>query len=157
MRRLRARKPTSLDLDHMRLLHREAIEQLELMKTAVEAAEQASDRLRDTLDDMAFNHWHAYMDIMHMLCAHDQAMNSTLNRFGLKMRDDANDDETYSRQSGLQRLLLLLLIAALLRRHRRMEYIFGLRGGPMNDYLQETSTMEREHIAELVSMIHNMI
>lgn len=50
----------------MRMLHREAIEQLELMRTAIEAAEQASDRLRDNLDEMSFNHWHAYMDIMQM-------------------------------------------------------------------------------------------
>lgn len=156
MLRLRTRKPVQLDLDHMRMLHHEAIEQLELMRTAVEAAENASDRLRDSLDDMAFNHWHAYMDVMHMLCIHDQAMGSAMNRFGLKMRDAADDDSN-PRQLGLQRLLLLLLLAALLRRHRRMEYIFGLRGGPMEDYLKETSTMEREHMAELVSMIHNMV
>lgn len=66
MRKLRTRKPVSFDIDHMRMLHHEAIEQLELMRTAIEAAEQASDRLRDNLDDMSFNHWHAYMDIMHM-------------------------------------------------------------------------------------------
>lgn len=156
MRILRARKPVSLDLDHMRMLHREAIEQLELMRTSVEAAEQASDRLRDNLDDMAFNHWHAYLDIMHMLCIHDQAMGSAMNRYGMKMRD-AEESDTTSRQAGLQRLLLLLLIAALLRRHRRMEHIFNLRSGPMGDYLQENSTMEREHMAELVSMIHNMV
>ena len=91
-----------------------------------------------------------------MLCIHDQAMGTAMNRFGLKMREAADDDSS-PRQLGLQRLLLLFVIVALLRRHRRMEYIFGLRGGPMGDYLQETSTMEREHMAELVSMIHSIV
>lgn len=67
MRKLRLRRPASLDLDHMRLLHHEAIEQLELMRTAIEAAEQASDGMRDNLDEIALNHWHAYMDIIHKI------------------------------------------------------------------------------------------
>lgn len=156
MKRLRFRKPVSLDFDHMRMLHREAIEQLELMRTALEAAEHASDRMRDNLDDMASNHWHAYMDVVHMLCMHDQAMGSTMNKFGLKMRE-SEDSELDTRQSGLPRILLLLLILALLRRHQRMEHVFGMRSGPMGDYLQESSTMEREHMAELVSMINSMV
>lgn len=86
---------------------------------------------------------------------HDQSMSSAMNRHGLQMRE-AEGDDAYSRQPDLQRLLLLLLIVALLRRHHRMEYIFGLRSGPMGDYLQESSTMEREHMAELVSMINSM-
>lgn len=91
-----------------------------------------------------------------MLCIHDEAMGTAMNRYGIKLRE-TDDSDPILRQAGLQRMLLLLLIVALLRRHRRMEYIFGLRGGPMSDYMQETSTMEREHMAELVSMIHNMI
>lgn len=154
MRKLRIRRQASLDLDHMRMLHHEAIEQLELMRTAIEAAEQANDGMRDSLDEIALNHWHAYMDIIHMVCMHDQGMSSSMKRYGLKMRD--NEPESEERQSGFQRMLILLLLLALLRRHRRMEYVFGLRGGPMNDYLQESCNMEREHIAELVSMIHNM-
>ena len=90
-----------------------------------------------------------------MVCMHDQQMSSSMKRCGLKMRD--TEPESEDRQSGsFQRMLLLLLLLALLRRHRRMEYVFGLRSGPMNDYLQESCNMEREHIAELVSMIHNM-
>ena len=56
----------SMDLEHMRMLHTEAIEQLNLMYTTLEAAEQASDTNRDSLDDISVNHWDAYMDIIHM-------------------------------------------------------------------------------------------
>jgi hypothetical protein len=56
----------SIDLDHMQTLHEEAIEQLELMKTAIEAGEEAKDNMRDSLDNIAVNHWHAYMDVVHM-------------------------------------------------------------------------------------------
>jgi hypothetical protein len=90
-----------------------------------------------------------------MVCMHDQGMSSSMKRYGLKIRD--NESESGERQSGFQRTLLLLLLLALLQRHRRLEHVFGLRGGPMNDYLQESCNMEREHIAELVSIVHNML
>jgi hypothetical protein len=67
LRKLRSRKPMSLDLDHMRMLHEEASDQLELMHTVLEAAEQATDIMRDNLDDMALDHWHAYLDVIHMI------------------------------------------------------------------------------------------
>lgn len=66
LKRIHARKPMSMDLEHIGMLHREAIEQLDLMYTTLEAAEQASDTMRDTLDDMSVNHWDAYMDVMQM-------------------------------------------------------------------------------------------
>jgi hypothetical protein len=56
----------SMDLEHMRMLHTEAIEQLDLMYTTLEAAEQASDTIRDSLDDISINHWDAYLDIIQM-------------------------------------------------------------------------------------------
>jgi hypothetical protein len=56
----------SMDLEHMCMLHTEAIEQLNLMYTTLEAAEQASDNSRDSLDDISVNHWDAYMDIIQM-------------------------------------------------------------------------------------------
>lgn len=54
----------SMDLEHIGMLHAEAIEQLDLMYTTLEAAEQASDTMRDSLDDMSVNHWDAYMDVI---------------------------------------------------------------------------------------------
>ncbi len=63
LKRVQTKKPMSLDLEHIRMLHAEAIEQLDLMYTTLEAAEQASDTMRDSLDDMSINHWDAYMDI----------------------------------------------------------------------------------------------
>lgn len=155
MRKLRIRKPMPIDFDHMRMLHQEAMEQLDLMRTAVEAAEQATDRMRDNLDDIAANHWHGYMDVMHLICMHDDAIAAIMNKHGIKLREA--DTEADERQFGLRRTLLLLLVMALLRRHRRMEYVFSLRGGPMTEYLQESCAVEREHIAELISMINSMV
>jgi len=54
----------SMDLEHIGMLHAEAIEQLDLMYTTLEAAEQSSDTMRDSLDDMSVNHWDAYMDVI---------------------------------------------------------------------------------------------
>jgi hypothetical protein len=65
--KFRDKKPVTLDLDHMKLLHMEAIDQLELMQSALEAAEASTGTMRDSLDQMALNHWNAYMDIMHMI------------------------------------------------------------------------------------------
>jgi hypothetical protein len=49
----------------MRRLHQEALEQLDLMRTATEAAEQAIGTMRDTLEIIAMDHWNAYMDVIH--------------------------------------------------------------------------------------------
>lgn len=153
MRKLRGKQPMSIDLDHMQTLHAEAIEQLELLKTALEAAEQAKDSMRDNLDTMAVNHWQAYTDVLHMICMHDEAMNTALKKFGVKMRDDNFDSR--KQQLGISRLLLLFLLTALIRRHRRVIHVYRLRGEPMNDYLKESLTMEREHMADLITMIHS--
>ncbi|MDF2570066.1 MAG: hypothetical protein K0R55_1670 [Sporomusa sp.] len=59
------RRLLTVDPAHMITLHQEAIEQLELMLTAVEATELASDGVRDTLNNMAETHWEAYMDVIH--------------------------------------------------------------------------------------------
>lgn len=154
MKRFRDRKPAVLDVEHMKLLHAEAIEQLELMQTAVEASGQATDSLRDDLDDMAANHWHAYMDVLHMICMHDTTMYSVLKKHGMDLRsiDMAESEE---RQISPSFLLTLLLLGALSRRHHRMQHIFGFRA-PMSDYLKESMTMEQEHIASLVTMIDTM-
>ncbi|MEG6584552.1 hypothetical protein [Dendrosporobacter sp. 1207_IL3150] len=155
MRKIRSRKPISIDLDHMKTLHEEAIEQLELMKTTLEAAEHAKDTMRDNLDNMSVDHWNAYMDVLHMICMHDDAMNAILKKFGMKMRDDSFENK--ERQFGIRRSLLLFLLMALIRRHRRVVYVYSLRGEPMNDYLKDSLTMEREHMADLISMIHNSL
>ncbi|WP_371381462.1 hypothetical protein [Sporomusa aerivorans] len=67
MKKLFSRRPLAVDPAHMITLHQEAIEQLELMRTAVEASEHASDRMRDTLNTITEAHWEAYMDIIHMI------------------------------------------------------------------------------------------
>ncbi|WP_050769621.1 hypothetical protein [Thermosinus carboxydivorans] len=67
MRKWRERKPLAMDVDHMQLLHQEAIEQLELLHTALDAMEQATGTMRDNLMEMVENHWHAYQDVLHMI------------------------------------------------------------------------------------------
>lgn len=67
MRKARDRRYVTLDIEHMRRLHQEAIEQLELMRTALETAEQANGTMRDSLNNIGLDHWNAYMDVMHKM------------------------------------------------------------------------------------------
>lgn len=155
MRKKFERRQMPIDFDHMRMLHEEAIEQLELMQTSLEAAENASGTMRDTLEGIVEDHWHAYMDVLHMICLHDETMSEALKKEGLSTRDLENSDMEHN--FSARRPLLLLLITALTRRHRRFWHIYGLRGNPMNDYVKESLSMERDHLAELAAMIEGMM
>ncbi|SDF81483.1 hypothetical protein [Sporolituus thermophilus] len=156
MRKWRERKPLAMDVDHMRLLHQEAIEQLELLHTALDAMEQATGTMRDNLMEMVENHWHAYLDVMHMITMHDDAMANAMNKYGMKMRD-ADDLEDADCQFDLSAVLLTFLLLALIRRHRRMYYLWGLRGSPMSDYWKESMAMERDHMANLIAMMQRAL
>lgn len=155
MRKKFERRLMPIDLDHMRMLHEEAIEQLELMQTSLDAAEKASGTMRDTLEDIFENHWHTYMDVLHMICLHDEAMSEALKKAGVNVRDF--DDPDIDHNFSARRPLLLLLITALARRHRRFWHIYGLRGTPMNDYVKDSLSMERDHVAEITAMIEGMM
>ena len=149
----RGRKPAAIDLNHLRTLHEEAIEQLELMKTALDAREEAAGTIRDTLDDMVSNHWHAYLENLHLITMHDEAMADVVKQQGLAIRDLTDTDE----RLGASPTLLTSLLIALIRRHRRIWHIYGWRSIPMGDYLKESLVMEREHVAELVAMVQSQI
>ena len=70
VRKMRDRRYVTLDTEHMRRLHQEAIEQLELMRTALETAEQASGTMRDyPRENRLRDHWNGYMDVIHMVSA----------------------------------------------------------------------------------------
>jgi len=155
MRKTRDRKPPTVDVDHLRMLHEEAIDQLELMRTALEAAEQATGTMRDNLEELVLNHWNVYLDVLHMISMHDEAMSTALKKYGMTVRE-VDETDTTDRQFG-SRLLLALLLFSLIRHHRRMCHLYGWRGSPMGDYLKESMTMEREHTAELISMVQTMI
>jgi hypothetical protein len=155
LKKTHTRKPMSMDLEHIGMLHAEAIEQLDLMYTTLEAAEQASDTMRDSLDDMSANHWDAYMDVIHLICMHDEAMSSAMKRYSTRM--GAAQGTPGERQFCLHRVCLLFLLLALLRHHRRLEHIFSLRNNPMSDYFQESLTMEREHISNLITLTQNLM
>lgn len=149
----RERKPLTVDIDHMKVLHQEAIEQLDLMRTALEAAVSASGTMRDALDAMAENHWHAYLDGVHMITMHDEALAGIMKKPSV----DNETSEYAERRFTAERNLLLLLMTALSRRHQRFSYLWGVRSTPMSAYYQESMTMEREHIAELIALIETMM
>lgn len=155
MLKKRDRRPMTVDAEHMRRLHQEAFEQLELLRTALEAAEQASGTARDTLDDIAVDHWNGYLDVLHMITLHDELMAAVLSKHGMSMRDSDSADAPpeYSESN----LLMLPLLSALSRRHRRFSEVYGGRGHPMSDYLKESMTAEREHMAELIALIQGIM
>lgn len=155
LKRTQTRKPMSMDLEHIRMLHNEAIEQLDLMYTTLEAAEHASDTTRDSLDDISINHWDAYLDVIHLISMHDEDMSASMKKYTMLIGE--SQDNVGERQIGLHRVFLIYLLLALLRRHHRMEHIFGLRGSPMSDYFQESLTMEREHIAHLITITQKLM
>ncbi|HWR41927.1 hypothetical protein [Sporomusa sp.] len=149
------RRLLAVDPAHMITLHQEAIEQLELMRTAVEASEQASDGIRDTLNNMAETHWEEYLDVIHMICMHDENLAAVMKKHGFKMND--NEPADAERQFYGSRLLLLSLLLGLIRRHRRFAYFYGLKTNPMGDYIKESIAMERENVAGMIGMVQNMI
>lgn len=155
MLKKRDRRPMTVDAEHMRRLHLEAFEQLELLRTALEAADQASGTARDTLDDIAVDHWNGYLDVLHMITLHDELMAAVLGKRGMSMRD-SDSAEASSEYCG-NRLLLLPLLSALSRRHRRFSEVYGGRGHPMSDYLKESMTAEREHMSELIALIQGIM
>lgn len=91
-----------------------------------------------------------------MMALHDDALAAVMTKFGMKMRHDAPDEED-ERQIGARRTLLLLLLFALIRRHRRFDRVFSYRANPMGDYLKESLTMERQHVAQLMAMVQSTI
>ncbi|SMC76928.1 hypothetical protein SAMN04488500_108200 [Sporomusa malonica] len=155
MRKVFSRRSLAVDPAHMITLHQEAIEQLELMHTATEAAEQASDGVRDALNTIAENHWEEYTDIIHMISMHDEHFATVMKKHGFTMRDNESADN--ERQFYGSRLLLLALLLGLIRRHRRFAYFYGLRSNPMGDYIKESIAMEREHVAVMIGMVQNMM
>ncbi|MDR3565436.1 MAG: hypothetical protein P4N59_28930 [Negativicutes bacterium] len=155
MRKTRDRRYVTLDIEHMRRLHQEAMEQLELMRTALVAAEQAAGTMRDGLDEIALNHWNAYQDVLHMITMHDETMATVMSKHDNRAQDSEAVDQA-GQQFG-QHHLQLLLLQALTRRHRRFWDIYGGLGNPMSEYLRESMTVEREHMAELIEMIQNTL
>ncbi len=155
MKKTRDRRPMAVDAEHMRRLHLEACEQLELLRTVLEAVDQASGTARDTLDDMAVDHWNDYLDVLHMISLHDDLMAAVLSKHGMSLRDSDGTDA--GQEYGGSRLPLLPLLPALSRRHRRFADVYGWRGHPMGDYLKESMTAEREHMAELIALIQEIL
>ena len=156
MKKIFSRRPLTVDPAHMITLHQEAIEQLELMRTVVDASEHASDIMRDTLTRMAENHWEAYLDILHMVCLHDESFAAVMKKHGFEVHDNESTD-TEQQQFYVNRLLILALLVGLIRRHRRFSYFYSLRANPMGDYIKESVAMEREHIAAMLGMVQNMM
>lgn len=156
MKKIFSRRPVTVDPVHMITLHQEAIEQLGLMRTALEASEHASDGMCDALSSIAENHWEAYLDVLHMICMHDENFAAVMKKNGFAIPDNA-PVETEQRQFYGSRILILSILLGLTRRHQRFSYFYGLRANPMGDYIKESVAMEREHIAKMIGMVQNMM
>ncbi|EAX47533.1 hypothetical protein TcarDRAFT_1268 [Thermosinus carboxydivorans Nor1] len=91
-----------------------------------------------------------------MITMHDEAMANAMNKYGMKPQD-TDDFEDADRQFGLSAVLLTFLLLALIRRHRRMYYLWGLRGSPMSDYWKGSMAMERDHMASLIAMMQRAL
>lgn len=156
MKKLSFRKPAYMDIGHMRLLHLEAMEQLELMQTSLHAAEQRTDPTSDILDEISTNHWNSYLDIVHMICMHDGEMNKAIKQTELADERIAVDSPGEDKLS-IHRLPVATLINALLRRHKRIEHVFTMRGDPMAEYRQNSLALERKHVALLISLVQNLL
>ena len=87
-----------------------------------------------------------------MITMHDETMANVLNKHDTQTRDiqEQTDNQLFGNHQ-----FLLHLLSALTRRHRRFWDIYGGRGNPMSDYLKESMTVEREHMAELIDMIQD--
>ena len=152
----RERKPLDMDADHMKALHLECYEQLDLMRIALEASEIAAGTMRDNLDSMVENHWHGFLDVMHMIMLHDESFAAIMKKPGMALRTDEKS-EYDERPYTVNRLLLIRLVSALARRHQRLVHVWSLRGSPMSEYYKSSMMMEREHIVELISLIQGMV
>jgi len=91
-----------------------------------------------------------------MIEMHDETMASVMSKHEITLRD-SDSIERAGQELYNNHPLLMLLLRALTRRHRRFWDIYGLRGNPMNEYLKESMTVEREHMAELISMVQNAL
>ncbi|MDU2066238.1 MAG: hypothetical protein E6713_15590 [Sporomusaceae bacterium] len=154
--KFREKRPVTLDLDHMKLLHSEAAEQLELMQTALQAAQVTTGTMRDALDQIAVNHWHSYLDILHMISLHDESFAAILQKANLIFRQDETRDEPEENLGDFREPLSLLLLS-LIRRHRRFDRVYAFRNNPMGDYLKESLKTERQHVAELIEMVQTLL
>ena len=83
-------------------------------------------------------------------------MSTVMKKHQIGTRDDGTSEEA-EQSVFTNQLLLLHLLRALSRRHRRFWDIYGWRGNPMSEYLNESMTVEREHIAELIGMVQDTI
>ena len=144
------------DTDHIKTLHQEAAEQLDLMRTALEASEPAPGTMRDILDTIVENHWHSYLDIVHLITMHEESYATIMKKQPFLEPDD-DVSEYAERKFTANRTLLVVLLTALIRRHHRMIQLGALLASPMNHYYQESMTMEKEHLAELLALIQHML
>lgn len=154
MKYFRSRRQNSVDYTHMKALHEECVEQLELLRDSLRAMRCANGAPRDRLREMADAHWNAYIEIIHLIAMHDVQLQQALAKSSLDLR---GDEEAPERETRPPRCLLERLIALLLRRHRRILYIYRTNGEPMQDYLEESAVVERAYIAALVEMVHKTL
>lgn len=154
MRFTRSRRLPSLDFDHMKALHEECVEQLQLMNSTLAASNLASGNMRDTLDDIVQAHWNAYIETIHLLCMHDEITNNAIKKIGLDLRVG---DDLAEPQYQNNRPLISNLVQALSQLHQRMITVYKLHNLPGRDYLKESAEAEQEYVAAMIEMIHTSL
>ncbi len=147
-------KSTVVDYDHIKHLHEECIEQLELMKISLESAQLSNDEIRDQLDAMAQSHWQLYLDTLHLLSMHDNELKLALLQVGLNLR---SEDPGQEKEYQIKRVLLLTLLISLIKRHRRMIYVSTNQNNPAKDFLLAASTIEREYLVTTIGIVNHLI
>lgn len=154
----RPKTPMMTNVDHLIMLHQEAADHLQMMHDLMATNECLTGEHRMCIGQMIMHHWNEYMDIMKMITCEDHIMANAMAHCDMDMRKAVPEDA--DRQFGFFRFPIFpLLLFSLAFRHRRRSRFFGnfFRPGTFEDYLASTSHMEADHIANITTMLNDMV
>ena len=130
----------SVDTDHLAKLHREAVDVLSLLSSALMCASSADGEVRDMLDTIAQDHLTAYLDLLHTISLHDTSI-------GCHFSSPPNTSSVLS----VDRPLRPILVEALRLRHERLGELARTEGRKrfcQDDILDK----EKRHLSLLVHL-----
>lgn len=158
----RPKNPVMVNIDHLIMLHHEAADHLQMMHDLLETRECLTGECRGVIGHMVMHHWNEYMDVMKMIICEDHIMANSMQQCNMDMRKETGviPEEGDERVFGFFGAPLIpLLLFSLIFRHRRRRDFFGnyYRHGGFEDYLSSTSHLECDHIANITTMLNDMI
>lgn len=161
MKKNRAPKNVAPQAETLRRLHEEAAEQLEMMHPLTEALAKTPDPLRRQLETLLLDHWHAYLEIMHLIVLQDDALYQAMKNFNMDMRQSPLWEQSATpageeRQLFFALAVLPFLLYALAARHRYLWRRWDWRDGAAA-YFSVSLQMTKDHIAALTALVHSMI